>query len=88
MSHSSKTIVKTLLRGTAWFLFLVAALTFWAGGRMISAFTNTDRIPSEMEGLVLTLFIAALGVVAKVAEDRLDEREHGTSKSLGEALRK
>ena len=40
-----------------------------------------------MEGVVLTVLLVALGVIAKVAEDRLEEGAGGP-KSLSEALRK
>ena len=85
MKPSTRTALKSLFEGLAWLFFIIAGLAFWFGGRVISAFGTTDRILAEVEGIVLTLLFVGLGVVAKAAEDRLEE---GETKSLSELLRK
>ena len=79
--------LESLLGVVAKLLFALAGLAFWFGGGLIHALTNTDRITAEMEGVALTVLLVALGVIAKVAEDRLEEGAGGP-KSLSEALRK
>jgi hypothetical protein len=41
-----------------------------------------------MEGIGMTVLGGGLGMIAKYAADRVEESGEGTSKSLGEALRK
>lgn len=86
MNASLKATAKSLLRGLAWLFFAMAGLAFWFGGGAISAVTGTDHIAAEVEGVLLALLFAALGVMAKAGEDRLEEGDGPTS--LGEALRK
>jgi hypothetical protein len=56
-------------------MLVVAGLAFWVGGRAISEFGKTDRILSEMEGVVLAVVAGGLGFAAKTAADVLDEGE-------------
>jgi hypothetical protein len=86
MNPSIKATAKSLLRGLAWLFFAMGGLAFLFGGGVISAVTKTDRIAAEMEGVLLALLCAAVGVMAKAAEDRLEEGDGPTS--LGETLRK
>jgi hypothetical protein len=67
--------------------FVTAVALFLFGGGVISAITGTERIPAELEGIGLAALSAGLGIIAKVAEDRLEECEPGP-RSLTEALRK
>ena len=87
MQPSTRTTLQSLLSGLAWLFFVVAGLTFWFGGGIINAFRTPDRVLAEMEGIALTLLFAGPRVMAKAAEDRLEEGKGG-AKSLGEALRK
>ena len=74
MTPSIKSTVKLLLRGMAWFLFAIAGLTFWMGGRVISVFAKTDRILAEMEGIGIAALFAGLGATAKFAEEHFQEK--------------
>jgi hypothetical protein len=88
MKPLTRSILKPLLKGAAGLLCVTGGLAFWIGGGLIHALGGTDRVLAEMEGLTAAVFCFGLGIVAKIAEDRLEEDELGTSKSLGEALRK
>jgi hypothetical protein len=57
--------MKTLLRGVAQLLFVIAALSFFVGGRAISTFTQTERVLVEMEGIGLAVVCGARGALAK-----------------------
>jgi len=85
MNPSTRSAAKALLRGVAWFFFVVAGLAFLLGGAVISP-AGGDGIPAEMEGIILALLFAGLGAIAKVAEDHLDEGDGPIL--LGENLRK
>jgi hypothetical protein len=50
-----------------------AALFFLVGGRAISAFTKTERLIAEIEGIGLAAVCGALAFWAKTAADNLDE---------------
>ena len=90
MNPSTRTNVRSLLRGMAWFFFATAGLAFLFGGGLIHAVLGTDRILAEIEGMALALLSGVLGLLAKDAEDCLEEGEVDPNgpKSLGEALRK
>jgi hypothetical protein len=88
MNASRISTAKWLLRGMAWLFFAIAGLAFWFAGGVISAAFGTDRILAEMEGIALALLCAGLGLIAKVAEDRLEQSEANGPTSLGDALRK
>src|SRR5215467_4849444 len=60
VNAATRSFWKAFLHGLAWLLFAVAALTFLAGGKLISESAKMDRILSEMLGLMIA---AALGVV-------------------------
>jgi hypothetical protein len=79
----------SLLRRAIWLCFAVAGLAFLFGGEIISAIAGTtDRIFAAMVGFALALPCVLLGILAILAKNRLEEREMGGPKSLGEALRK
>jgi hypothetical protein len=88
MDASTKSTVKSLLRGVAWLLFAIAGLTFWWGGQAISEFAKTERMLAEMEGISLAVLFAGLGAIAKAAEDRFEGDEDGTSVPERESFRK
>ena len=67
--------MKTLLRGVAQHLFVIAALSFFVGGRAIGTFTKTERVLAAMEGIALAVVRGALGALAKSAGDNLDDGE-------------
>ena len=75
MSASTKSVLKSLLRGLAWLLFATAGLTFWFGGRAINEFGKTERVLAEMEGIGLAVLCAGLGAAVKAAGQRLAEAE-------------
>ena len=88
MSPSTGTKATFLLQWIAYLLFATAVLAFVFGGGLIHAVRGTDRMLAEIEGFALTLLCAGLGVLARAAEDRLEEGEANGPKSLGDALRK
>jgi hypothetical protein len=65
--------MKTLMRGLAQLLFVIARLFFFVGGRAISTFTKTERLLAEMEGIGLAVVFGALGALTKSAGDNLDD---------------
>jgi hypothetical protein len=88
MKPSTRSILKFLLKGLAGLFLGVGGMAFWFGGGLMHALGGTDRVLAEIEGLTAAVLCIGLGIGAKIAEDRLEEAEVGTSKSLGEALRK
>jgi hypothetical protein len=88
MTTSTSSILRSFLRGISWFFFVAAGLAFCFGGQIISAFAKGYSIPAELEGISAGLLFVGLGIVAKIAEDRLEENETDGPKSIGEALRK
>lgn len=65
--------MKALLRGTSQLLFVIAGLLFFVGGRVISAFTKTDRVMAEMMNIGLAFVLGIFGMVAKNAADNFDD---------------
>jgi hypothetical protein len=89
MNHSTRSAVKSLLRKVAWLFFGMAGVAVAVGGEVLSAFTGRiDQPLASLEGFALALPFVGLGILAKVAEDRLEEAELDGPTSLGEALRK
>jgi hypothetical protein len=87
MSPSTRGKLRSIVRGIGVAFFITAVALFLFGGGVISAITGTERIPAELEGIGLAALSAGLGVIAKAAQDRLEEGEPGP-RSLTEALRK
>lgn len=73
MNAATRSTLKALLRGVAWLLFGIAALTFWVGGLAISKFTKTEQILAEIEGIGLAVGCGLLGAWAKATGDDLGE---------------
>ena len=89
MSSSTKSALKSLLRGVAWLLFMIAGLAFWVGGRAIHEFAKTERMLAEMVGIGLAVVCGGLGAVAKAyGEPVAEAEENGTSTSEGKSVRK
>jgi hypothetical protein len=65
--------MKTLLRGLAQLLFVIAGLSFLVGGRAISIFSKTERVLAEGEGIGLAVVCGGLGFLAKSGGDNLDD---------------
>jgi hypothetical protein len=76
MHVSTRSTIKSLLRGVSWLLFVSAGLAFWWGGRAISESAKTERMLAEMEGITLAPVCAGLGALAKAAADHLDDGEN------------
>ena len=87
MNASIRAKLKRIVRGIGVTFFVTAVALFLFGGGAISAITGTERIPAELEGIGLAALFAGLGVIAKAAEDRLEQDEPGP-RSLTEVLRK
>ncbi len=86
MSTGTKSALASLLKGTAWLLFAVAAFAFWVGGRAINEFAGTERITAEIEGTGLAALFGLMGAIAKTAATRVEE---GASPvSLSDSLRR
>src|SRR5271157_2383289 len=79
MTASTKATLTSLLRGAAWLCFVTAGLAFFFGDRAIIEFTKTELVLAEMEGIALTVLFGGLGVIAKIAADRLEEDESNIS---------
>lgn len=88
MKASTRSILKPLLKGLVGLFLGVGGMAFWLGGGLIHALVGSDRVLAEIEGCAAAVVCFGISGAAKFAEDRLEEDELGTSKSLGEALRK
>jgi uncharacterized membrane protein YvlD (DUF360 family) len=71
----SRSILKAFLLALAWLLFVIAALAFWVGGRVIHEFAEIDRILAEGLGLLIAFVIRMIGYVLKTTADDLDTSE-------------
>jgi hypothetical protein len=69
---STRSIAKSLLRGIAGLLFVVAALAFWFRGRVIHGFAKREQVLAELEGVGLAAAFGLLGWTGKTAGDHLD----------------
>ena len=69
MPHATSSPWKTLLRGIAWLLFVIAGLAFLVGGRAISEFGKIDRILAEFLGLGIAAATGALGYILNNTAD-------------------
>jgi hypothetical protein len=67
--------MKALLRGISQVLFVIAALLFFFGGRVISALTKTDRVSAEMLGIGSAFVFGIFGMVANSASENLDDED-------------
>ena len=67
--------MKVLLRGISQLFFVVAALSFFVGGRALTAFTQTDRITAEIAGISIAFVFGLLGAVLKSAGHNMDEEQ-------------
>jgi hypothetical protein len=67
--------MKSVLRGVSWALFAIAGLTFWVGGTAIAEYAKTDRILSEMLGLMSAAALGGIGLAVKSAADDLEPDE-------------
>jgi hypothetical protein len=70
MNAPTKLAGKLLLHVMAWILFVVAAIAFWAGGRLISAVSKTGRLLAEAEGVGIAVVFVGLGGYCKAGRRR------------------
>ena len=75
-----------MLNGTATLFFAMAGLAFFFGGGLISAITQAERLLGEVEGMGLTVLLAAIGLIAKMVATRLEGDDGFVS--LSDSLRK
>jgi hypothetical protein len=54
-----------VLRGLSQLLFVTAGLSFFVGERVNGAFTETERMLAEVEGIGLAVVCGALGFMAR-----------------------
>jgi hypothetical protein len=73
-----RSAAKYLLRGLGWVLFVIAGLSFWAGGRAISEFGKVERILAEVLGIGIAIACGVLGFLAKAAGEHLGEQDEST----------
>ncbi len=84
MGASTHSVVQALLRGVAWFMFVIAGLSFWFGGRLITEFAKTDRMLGEMAGIGLAAVCVGIGAIAKAAVDPSEESDEGEPRKTSE----
>jgi hypothetical protein len=75
MSSLPKSLLRGLLETLAWISFLIAALSFWAGGRAIHEFAKTDRVLAEFEGLAIAGLFGLFGAALRNAAENFDEAD-------------
>ena len=68
-------VMKLLLRGVSQTLIVVAALSFFFGGRAISEFTRMNRVGAEVIGIGSAVVLAILAFVAKSAAGNLEGKD-------------
>jgi hypothetical protein len=73
MTDDTKSTLSGFLKLFAYLFFGVAALCFWAGGKIISESSGSDRLFGEMGGVGLALVFGGLGAIAKHYGDQLEE---------------
>lgn len=86
MTAATKACLASLLKGTAWLLFVMAGLAFLLGGQAIREFAKAEWILAEIEGTSLAMLLGGIGVVARTAATRLEEGD--SIISLSDSLRK
>jgi hypothetical protein len=64
MGDSTHSAVQALLRGVAWLMFVIAGLSFWFGGRLITEFAKIDRTLGEMGGIGIAVVCVGIGAIA------------------------
>ena len=52
-------------------MFVMAGVSFWGGGKLISESENMDRLSGEMLGLLIALVVGALGYALRRLGDLL-----------------
>jgi hypothetical protein len=73
VTDDTKSTISGVLKLVAWLLFGLAAVSFWAGGKIISDSSGSDRLLGEMGGVGLTVVFVAAGAVVKHYGDQLEE---------------
>lgn len=73
MTDDTKSTISGLLKLCAYLLFGIAAVCFWAGGKIISESSGSDRILGEMGGMGLAMVFGGVGAVLKHYGDQLEE---------------
>jgi hypothetical protein len=56
-------------------LFVIAGLSFFVGGRVVSEFTKTDRVSAERLGVGSAFAFGIFGMVAKNTSDNPDDED-------------
>ncbi len=73
MTDDTKSTISGFLKLIAWLFFGAAAVSAWAGGKIISEFSGSDRLLGEMGGMGLAVVLMAAGAVTKHYGDQLEE---------------
>jgi hypothetical protein len=74
---SDRSLTPLLLRGAAWLFGVLAALSFWVGGRALHEFAKLDRMIGEMGGFALTALFAVFAVVLRGIAERVETHDDG-----------
>lgn len=69
-------------------LGVVAAVSFWVGGRALHEFARFDRMFAEMIGIVLGLVLGVIAVLVRGLAERLEDRDDGEPVRLAISDRK
>lgn len=67
--------MKTVLQGLSVILVVIAGISFFVGGLVISEISKTGRALAEVEGIGLAFACGLLAFIAKSVADNLDDDE-------------
>lgn len=81
-STASRTVTSSLLRGVATLLAIVAAVSFFFGGRALQDFDSFGRMSGEVVGIVCALVLGAISFLLKALAHRVEEAGNGRPVSL------
>jgi hypothetical protein len=72
MHATTKASLALLLNRVAYLFFVIAGIAFWFGGGLIHTMLQTDRVPSEAEGIGLAVLLGGIGAIVKTIATRLE----------------
>ena len=75
MTTANRSTLHSVFRGLTQVLAGMAGLSFFFGGRIISAARNTSRGTGEFIGIVIALALGLLALFAHAAAEQFDDGE-------------